>query len=323
MTPHEEQQIIRWNRDIVDRIQITISRTKDKRNQSFQMFCNQLSTLASNVEVYEKVDVCSEYPSIEITDNIRYYAIPEGLQLEPFLKALSPDNCYDIVSEAIRNRISCLDDSVEFSLFVSAHCPHCPSSVRQLIELSRSSRMVKVNIIDTGLFPELARNHDLECVPTTFWGYEFKWSGVTPLEDIVEVVTNRNPSDFSSAAIERILEERNALKAAKIMLDAGHIHPSLFDFMVDERFFLRLGAMTAIEEIIRKDSVMASQIVEPLWARFGQAIEPIQIDILYLLGDAGNTDTISLLESVINGDFRDHVKETACEAIESIKERYS
>ena len=92
--------------------------------------------------------------------------------------------------------------------------------------------------------------------------------------------------------------------------------------MVDERFFLRLGAMAAFEEIIRKDPELAANITDPLWDRFEQAIEPMQIDILYLIGDAGTDSSIPLLESVIQGNHREHVKDTAREAIESIRERY-
>jgi len=171
------------------------------------------------------------------------------------------------------------------------------------------------------LFEELAQGNNVECLPTTLVGNDFRWSGITPLADIVEVITSKGSSELSATAIERMLEERNAIKAAQMMIEAGRIHPSLFDFMVDERFFLRLGAMAAFEEIIRLDPALATEITQPLWERFERAIEPMQIDILYLIGDAGTPEAIPLLESVIGGVHREHVKETAREAIESINAR--
>jgi len=323
MNPHEEQTIIRWNNQQSGEIHIKLVLNDDVRSQYLKMFCYGLSTLASNVKVTEHVDERSEIPSIEIRQNVRYCGVPEGSQLVTFLEALVPNEPASSFSTDLREQINTINEPVRLSLFISTQCPHCPASVRQLVALASANQMVELEIIDGSLFSELARENDLECVPTTLLGQDFKWSGVTPFEDILEVITNRDPSDFSAGAIERILEERNALKAARMMLDAGRIHPAIFDFMVDERFFLRLGAMTAIEEIIRQDSALAVQIVQPLWERFEEAIEPMQIDILYLLGDAGDADTLPLLESVTAGDYRDHVKETAREAAESIKERHS
>ena len=76
------------------------------------------------------------------------------------------------------------------------------------------------------------------------------------------------------------------------------------------------------EEIVRLDPQLGSNIAQPLWERFEQAIEPMQIDILYLIGDSATPKMIPLLESVINDNHRNHVKETAREAVQSIRARY-
>ena len=324
MTPHEERKIIQWNNGLSNDIQLKLNLTKDSRNENLSMFCKEFSNLASRVNILECQSESSESPSIAINGNIRYSAVPEGPELDPFLNALTMmDDGFAPLPKAIKEQIIGVDTPTLLTIFVSQQCPHCPASVRQLVSLTKVNKMIEVEIIDGVLFGELAKANNIECLPTTLLGEDFRWSGVTPLEDIVEVIASRDPSDFSATAIERMLEERNALKAARIMLEAGSIHPALIDFMVDERFFLRLGAMAAIEEIIKQNVELATQIIDPLWERFGQAIEPMQIDILYLLGDAGTKQTIPLLESVVSGDHRGHVIETAREAIDSINERHA
>ena len=134
---------------------------------------------------------------------------------------------------------------------------------------------------------------------------------------------NRDPSDFSISAIERMLEEGNAIRIARMMIESEVVFPEVVELMTDDRFVIRLGAMAAMEKVVEKNRELASKAVVPLWAYFEQVIEPMQIDILYFIGDAGLEENIQLLESVIGGNHRDHVKEAAKEAIESIKNRHS
>ncbi len=324
MNSYEERKVTQWGSGLSNDIEIKLNLTSDDRSKKLRSFCNALSTLASRVNIVENESDSPNLPSIEVSKNLRYSAVPEGPQLESFLQALTMRaDDFAFLPKSTQAQISKIDTPTLLTIFVSQQCPHCPASVRQLIPLAFANQMIEVEVIDGPFFGELAQSNNIECLPTTLMGSDFRWSGVTPLEDIVEVITNRDSSQFSAPAIERMLEERNALKVAGMMLEAGRLHPALFDAMIDERFFLRLGAMTAIEDIINQDAELATQIVAPLWERFGQAIEPMQIDIIYLIGDAGKPENIPLLESVLNGDFRDNVKETAREAIESIKERHA
>jgi hypothetical protein len=185
------------------------------------------------------------------------------------------------------------------------------------------NRHIQLEIIDAALFSEMAQPLNLQGVPTVMLGDDFRWTGATSLEEILEVLTSRDLSSFSASAIERMLEEGKALKIAGMMLEKDEIFPSLPDMLINDKFVVRLGAMAAMEEVTSQNIQLASEIVDPLWENFGQVIEPMQIDILYLLGDAGTKETIPLLESVVSGDHRDHVKEAAREAIDSIKERHA
>ena len=86
-----------------------------------------------------------------------------------------------------------------------------------------------------------------------------------------------------------------------------------------------MGVKMDVKKIFLPDSKnkeLASKAVQPLWESFGKVIEPMQIDILYFIGDAGIVENIPLLESVTNGNHRKHVKAAAEEAIASIRSRH-
>ena len=137
----------------------------------------------------------------------------------------------------------------------------------------------------------------------------------------MEVITNSDPSCFSTSTIERMLLEGNASAVAEMIIENGEFLPVFVDLLVDDKFTTRLGAMTAVEEVTKRDIDLAYGIIQPLWDRFHNVIEPMQIDLLYLIGEAGTRETIPILQTVIDGHYRDHVKEIALEGIESIEIR--
>jgi len=323
MTPHEEQKIIKWSRNLSDTVQLKLHLTNDKRSDQLRMFCNELSVLTEKIDIAENWKDSAELPHIEVIKNLQYFAVPAGHELDPFLEALAfkADN-FTLLPKVIKDKIGGVDKSISLRLYISQNCAHCPRSVRDLIRLTIENELVNLEIIDVTLFRELAQMEDIQCLPTVLFGDEFRWSGVTPLEDIVEVLLNRDPSAFSISAIERMLEEGNAIRIARMMIESEVVFPEIVELMTDDRFVIRLGAMAAMEKVVEKNRELASKAVMPLWANFEKVIEPMQIDILYFLGDAGVTENIALLESVTSGNYREHVKEAAREAIESIENRY-
>ena len=55
------------------------------------------------------------------------------------------------------------------------------------------------------------------------------------------------------------------------------------------------------------------------WEKFSAVSEPVQGDILYMLGEMGHPDARGAVESVLAGDYSADVKEAAEEALEKIK----
>ena len=319
MNPHEQQKIIQWSKGLSSDIQLILNITEDKRSEEIRLFCRELSDLASRVKFKEKE---GNRPSIQISDNLSYNGVPGGSELSPFLEAVGYTvDEFAFLPKVISEKVRAIETPVSMKLYVTQMCPNCPASVRSLVPLTIANKAVQLEIIDAMLFPELARGDDIQGVPTLILDSSFSWTGEVSMEEVVEVMTNSDPSCFSISTVERMLLEGNASAVAEMMLENGEVLPVLIDLLVDDKFTTRLGAMAAMEEVINRDVDLAHSIIQPLWDRFENVIEPMQIDLLYLIGEAGTRNTIPMLQTVIDGQHRDHVKEIAIEAIESIELR--
>ena len=293
MTPHEEQKIIQWSRNLSNDVQLKVWLTRDKRSEKLRMFCNELSSFVRKIHIEEIQQGSAEPPYIEVAENLKYFAVPAGHELGPFLEAIAyKADSYAILPKSIRDKIEQVNSPVSLQLFVSKDCAYCPKSVQELVPLSMNNKFINLEIIDGTLFWELAQVENIQCLPTLLFDDSFRWSGVTPLEDIVEVLANHDPSGLSASAIERMLVEGNAMGVARMMIESEAVFPAIIELMTDDRFVIRLGAMAAMEKVVDKNRKLASTAVIPLWEDFEKVIEPMQIDILYFVGDAGTEENL-------------------------------
>lgn len=322
LTQSEEAKIILWNNRIPSGIELGLIVTDDARSGDLREFCDRLKELAPQVSVLEEFGAGGNVPAIRVAPSIRYLAIPAGRELEPFLQAMvQRHEDESVLPFATREKMAGLDVPAQLRLYVSKDCPNCPAAVREIIPLALASPLVTLEIVDAFLFEELAREDDVQGVPTLLLNSVMRWMGVTSADEVADVMVRRDPATFSSETFERILYDGGAIGVARMMLNQGELFPAFIELLTDEKFRTRLGAMTALEEVTKQDMDLAFTAIDPLWDRFGDVIEPVQIDILFFLGDVGNDDTIAKLEAVIDGDYRSHVKDAAREAIERIRER--
>lgn len=320
MTPHEERKIALWNKNLNGPIRLKLHSTSDPRSRDLKLFCTQLGQWAPGVHISEEAGTDDSMPFIEMEGNVRYSAVPLGLELDPFLQALAAPTDSAMPSE-LRERLAGIERLVRIRLYVAQQCPTCPAVVRNVTLFPRSNPLIQLHIIDAALFPEAARSDAVQGVPTVILEGGFRWTGAARVEEIAEVLTSRDPGGLSTSALERMLAEGNASKVAQMIMAGGAVPSGFLDLLTEERFTVRLGAMAAMEEIIQQDPNLAATIAIPLWQRFERVTEPVQIDILYLLGETGSMDTTGVLKSVLGGHHRAHVKEVAGESLERIRER--
>ena len=314
----EKKQIAGWSQTLKDDIRIHLILTDDERSQTFKEFCDDLARIVPKIKIKQEKDDESKPPVIRV-GNVGYHAIPTGKELEPFLSALfdgdgqaqnSPLSTYKKVHQI---RVPAL-----LKVYITPHCPFCPAAVKQLLCLAAVSESIKLTIIDGAFFPEMAASDKIQSAPTVLLDDQFYWTGSIRIEEIVDMILNRDPSRLSASSLEAMFEEGKAVEVAGMMLDSGKIFSAFTELLVHKKWPVRLAAMVAFETIAEENRTLVHQTLPSLLDFFLTAEDTVKGDILYLLGKSGDKGIIPKLETVLNGPYGVDVKEAAQEALEAL-----
>jgi len=314
----EKKQIAGWSQTLKDDIRIHLILTEDERSQTFKEFCDDLARIVPKIKIKQEKDDESKPPVIRV-GNVGYHAIPTGKELEPFLSALfdgdgqaqnSPLSTYKKVHQI---RVPAL-----LKVYITPHCPFCPAAVKQLLCLAAVSESIKLTIIDGAFFPEMAASDKIQSAPTVLLDDQFYWTGSIRIEEIVDMILNRDPSRLSTSSLEAMFEEGKAVEVAGMMLDSGKIFSAFTELLVHKKWPVRLAAMVAFETIAEENRTLVHQTLPSLLDFFLTAEDTVKGDILYLLGKSGDKGIIPKLETVLNGPYGVDVKEAAQEALEAL-----
>ncbi len=315
----EKKQIAGWSQTLKDDIRIHLILTEDERSQTFKEFCDDLARIVPKIKIKQEKDDESKPPVIRV-GNVGYHAIPTGKELEPFLSVLfdgdglaqnSPLSTYKKVHQI---RVPAL-----LKVYITPHCPFCPAAVKQLLCLAAVSESIKLTIIDGAFFPEMAAFDKIQSAPTVLLDDQFYWTGSIRIEEIVDMILNRDPSRLSASSLEAMFEEGKAVEVAGMMLDSGKIFSAFTELLVHKKWPVRLAAMVAFETIAEENRTLVHQTLPSLLDFFLTAEDTVKGDILYLLGKSGDKGIIPKLETVLNGPYGVDVKEAAQEALEALK----
>ncbi len=323
MKQEEKERIEKWCKGLSNELEIRLLATQDKRSQQLSDFCADLTRLAPKIRVVREEGGAHEMPSINIGSGLRYYGVPLGTELEPFLEALSDldSGASSRMPASMRNALAQVKVPAELTLYVSQQCPFCPVTSRQVIPLATINEWIRITVVDCALFPEMAQSHNIQSVPTILLEEQFRWTGRLPLEELVELMTNRDPAKLSVTSLEGMLREGHASKVAEMMMAEGRIFPAFTDLLVHEKLFIRLGAMVIMEEISSYNPELAAQTIDPLRERFFQAGDQVKGDIVHVLGECANREVVPWLHMILAGAYDVEVKEAAQEALEKIYAR--
>lgn len=314
----DKKKIINWNQAVKDDIQLRLILTEDKRSQTFKDFCDDLTRIVPKVKIKQEKSDESKPPVIQI-GNVGYQAIPTGRELEPFLSVLANKDGYaqndPLPFHKILHQIRI---PALLKVYIMPHCSFCPAVVKQMLRLAAASDAIKLTIIDGAFFPEMAASDNIRSAPTVLLDDQFYWTGSIQMEEMVNMILNRNPSKLSMSTLKTMFEEGNAVKVARMMLDRGKIFPAFTKLLVHNKWPVRLAAMVAFETIAEENHALVHHIVPYLWDCFLTEEDTVKGDILYLLGKSGDKGIIPKLETILSGPYGTDVKEAAQEALESL-----
>jgi glutaredoxin len=319
MTPAEGKQLAVLNQTLSKQIQITCRLTEHEQSPSIVKFCEDLSRQVPKIRIEKETGDPDEMPAIQIHDGLLYQAVPAGTEIAPFIEALqmaASDTAQ--IDESISSQLKAIDLPTQLVLYVAPQCSFCPQAVRQLLPLLSANRNIHLTVIDAMAFSELAEKDNLQSVPTLILEDQFRWTGAFQIDEIVEMMVNRDPSALGPLSLEMMLKEGDAGRLAQMMLDGGHIFPAFYELLTHPKWPVRLGAMVVMEELIERNLDLALQTIEPLWQQFHKVDDRVKGDVLYILGQTGQGQMVARLKNILNGEYADEVKEAAREAIEQL-----
>ena len=322
MTPHEEKQILTLNNTLSKEVQIGLVESDHKKSRALRQFCDRLTQIVPKIIVNKEDGDTDEVPAIRIHKGLRYQAVPSGTEVAPFIEALKMlDLNTARIDETTNARLAKVELPTSLIIYVAPQCKFCPQAVRQLLPLLTLNSNIRLTVIDATHFPELAEMQNIQSVPTLILENHFRWTGSLQINEILDVMENRDPSMLGPVSLEMMLKEGKAGELAAMMLEKVQIFPAFYEVLAHPKWPVRLGAMVVMEELIENNRDLASQILEPLWGRFHKVDNRVKGDLLYLFGQLKRKECVPQLQAILNGDYDSEVQEAAQEALENVNSK--
>lgn len=300
---------------------LLLGSTDSEPGKRMERFCDRLQACIPAVTVQKESEE-DEPPAIFIPPNIRFEAVLEGKLLELFLMSVAGIQPMDeaeagVSAEEIQNRLK-IPGVVR--IYVSTSCPHCPNAVSRWLYISACApEMIDLHIIEASMFFNAAAFENIKSVPTAVIDGQFRWTGVIPVSELIDVMENRDPRELSSETLKKIISDGDAEGLAGLMINCQTIIPGFLDLLAHPRWPTRLGAMVAFEYLAEQSPELARQALDDMWGRFSQLDDTVKGDIIHLFGVLNDRQLNPRLESVINGTYPEPIKQTAREVIADIK----
>jgi len=314
MTPTEEAQLRNASQAMKPGTRVRLLETRDGRSAEMAEFCKRLAALVPQVALTREEGDGNEHPLILLPNGVRYQGIPRGNEMSPFLQALAGQ--LPPLSDRLRTRLeAAVHAPAELDLFVTPQCTFCPGVVRRVMPLALASRRIRLTVVDAFQFPEIAKHRGVQAVPTLLLDGQFRWTGDVPLEEVVDLLSTRDPASMGPAALEMLLKEGAARHLARMMADRHRVFPALIELLCHEQWPVRLGAMVAIEELNALAPDLGREAIDTLWDRFESVSDAVKGDILFLCGEIGGPQIAASIRAVLRGGASEEVREAAEEAL--------
>lgn len=337
LSPQALKQIGTWNQSQTSSVSIQLilpdNETDSEEEQSiinqFTTLAEQFNDAADHLEIKSVRDL-TQRPGFKLTENIFFSAFPAEKELAPFLKALSlippPDKLDKFhksslpISEQLRLKIDQIDIPVRLKLYIALFCPHCPFMVEKLIPIALYSSHIHLDIVDGSLFEKEAQKEKILSAPCLILDDNFRWTGDTALDEIVNMIIDRDTQNLSMETLKTILEQGDAQWIADQMISADRIFDAFIQLLCHPTWSVRLGAMVVIEELAEKAPKLAEKLCPILIKTFESQDIPVQGDLLYAMGETGSENAAQWIEKTMSQFTHPDLKEAAEDALESLRE---
>ena len=319
LTATEKQRIAIWGRELDPGITLRYTTIGHAMDGALVTFVDQLTDLAPGLAVKKDSDALVRWPSLFPAPHVTFQALPLSRELEPFLTVLKDSAAFaGRIDADSRTRLKQLRAPAIVKVYITPHCPHCPSVVAMLLGLAACCDQVRVVVIDGDLFSEAAQKDRVSAAPTVILDDRLRWTGAVDVGELVTLMLDRDPARLGADALRSMLEAGDAQGVAAMMIERGKLFDAFVELLAHPRWSVRLGAMVAFESLAELDQRLAGQVVDPLQTVFADADATVKGDLLHILGESGNRAALPLLTTVLADAGDADLCDAAREAIEKL-----
>ncbi len=325
---HAKQIITDWHKDSHINLEIRCTTQDHEARKHIDGFCEAFSRLSPGVKILPGESESGpparslNLPGLFLKENIFYGALPLERELVPFLDGLTLIHSREPLPEtAVLQKLDQIKIPCHLTLYIAQQCPHCPGMVNTLFSLAVFCDNIRLTVIDGSLFPEAAQKDKVMSAPCLILDNEFRWTGAVGAQEVLAMILDRDPAALSAESLKNIIEEGNAQWIADQMVQARAIFPGFIALLLHDIWSVRLGAMVVVESLAEEQPDLATEICPLLIQAFDRHDTPVQGDILYALGQAGDRETGQWIRDRLTDLSHDDLKEAAQEAIEEIHSR--
>ena len=217
MNANDVEQLRRLATDLPSGTKLRLTLTQHARSDAFQAFGRRLAEVVPGIDILTDITAEPTPPWMETVGGIRFHALPEGDKLDSFIDALKPLDGADAgLRPAHHELLMHMTLPAEIRLYIAPGCPFCPQALQEWVSLARASNKLRLQVIDGALFPETAREENIQAVPTLILDDHLRWSGRIPVSDVLEQLATRDPGRLSADALDGIIKDGQANHVVEI-----------------------------------------------------------------------------------------------------------
>jgi hypothetical protein len=250
--------------------------------------------------------------------NISYAAVPEGLELAPFLDALMwLGQARTLPPSDALESLGKMSSSADVLVLIAPVCPHCPSVVRTILSMAVRQPLIKVTVADAVQFPDLADRYKVKSTPTVIINDRATLVGELTEEQILDHLLPSEDVGALTKALSSMIQAGRA-EDAGALLCRERKPEAIVPIYVSPEFSSRMGALVAMEEALERDPRSLDPIVDELTGLLFHQDAPLRGDTAELLGKIGNQKAVPALRKAADDPDPD-VREAVEEALEALE----
>ncbi len=295
---------------------------QEQNSGAMKLWLDDLIKISKDKLIYATRDIKKPpyLPALELqirgSSSVHYHFIPQGKEVPPFQEL--------IYQMALPKQLPPEDSStekpplpqIEMLLFVSTHCPNCPTTVRKVHSLAMTLSTLAIHIFEIADHPELAKKYNIQSVPTLIIDEKLRYVGTLNKDRLLAILQAGDAKTLRQEQIRQLIQEGRAPEAA-IFIANGENPAFLSEDLGQSTFQDRLGLLFALEETLEINPKSLDPLVKPLLPFLRAKEASLRGDIADLLGKIGQPEALPELQE-LNHDPDPEVAEAAKEAIEMI-----